>query len=505
MSSTAARPHGRLLRTLASPQTVLLFALFWGVFVMAVRVPYDTDMWWHVRLGQEMIDNQRFAGVDLYSHTAFGQPMNDHGWLGEVIIAGVYGLWGASGLSFLVALVVAATAWLVYGSTRASPAVRVFATLLAMVVSSVVWAPRPQVFSLLMLAAFVWVLATHRQGASSRRLWALPFLTILWVNLHAAFAAGFIMMGVFAAADAISLPFTPREQRRALARRAVLVAGVLLVCVLIVPLAPKGLRMYLYPFETVSIPTLQAYIQEWASPDFHQLFQQPFIWQLLLLLLAIGLSPGTADWADLGVIVLFAYMALWARRNIALFALATAPAMMRYVQSAWEHLAGRWKAARGKTAERGRKLRPALAAAVNGILIVFLVLVGVVKIGVALSPRAQAAQEAALFPMGAVEFLKSETAYPELFNHYNWGGYLTWALYPKYRVFVDGRTDLYGGGVLEDYIGAYTAPGDWQGILDKWNVRAVLVEPASPLAGLLRVHEGWRLAYEDEQAVVFFR
>jgi hypothetical protein len=35
-----------------------------------------------------------------------------------------------------------------------------------------------------------------------------------------------------------------------------------------------------------------------------------------------------------------------------------------------------------------------------------------------------------------------------LFVYYDWGGYAIWKLYPEYRVFVDGRADLYGDELL---------------------------------------------------------
>ena len=36
-------------------------------------------------------------------------------------------------------------------------------------------------------------------------------------------------------------------------------------------------------------------------------------------------------------------------------------------------------------------------------------------------------------------------------NHYNWGGYFIWKLYPQYRVFMDGRADVYGDALMTDF------------------------------------------------------
>ena len=38
-----------------------------------------------------------------------------------------------------------------------------------------------------------------------------------------------------------------------------------------------------------------------------------------------------------------------------------------------------------------------------------------------------------------------------MLNHYNWSGYFIWKLYPDYRVYIDGRADLYGDGFMSDF------------------------------------------------------
>jgi hypothetical protein len=490
----------------ASPRTLLAFVLFLGIFVMAMRLPLDSDMWWHLRLGQAMIDSRSTAQVDLYSHTAYGQSLNDHGWLGEVVLAAVYGLTGFRGLPLLVALAVMVTAWLIYKSSHAPMYIRAIVTLLAIIGTSGIWSPRPQMFSLPLFAAFVWILFSHREGSAPRRIWLLPLLTLLWVNLHATYAVGFAVMVIFVLADLAVLPFVTRDGRPPILRRVRQIGLVLGACLLVIPLSPGGLKAYLYPFQTVGIGTLQAYIEEWASPNFHQLFQQPFIWQLALLVAAIGLSGATVDWADLGVIAAFAYAGLLARRNLPFFALATAPILMRYAAESWGRLRSRWFSAHGvATARKSRNLSPPLAATINGIVMFVLVVAGTAKVANVLSPSVWAIQEAALLPKGAVEFLKSAEPHPELFNSYNWGGYLTWTLYPTYRVFVDGRTDLFNGEVLDDYLTVYGAREGWQNVFDRWNIHAVLAERDSTVAGLLKMSNDWRLVYEDDLASVFFR
>ena len=114
---------------------------------------------------------------------------------------------------------------------------------------------------------------------------------------------------------------------------------VMLVSIPAVLLNPNTVKMFPYAYQTVSIGQLQDFIQEWASPDFHNLQFHPFIWLLLLTLAAMGLSRRRADWTDLALVGVFGYMGLLAVRNIALFALVAPPVLSRHTVFALDDLA----------------------------------------------------------------------------------------------------------------------------------------------------------------------
>ncbi len=92
--------------------------------------------------------------------------------------------------------------------------------------------------------------------------------------------------------------------------------------------------------------------------------------------------------------------------------------------------------------------------------------------------------------------------YPgELFNSYNWGGYVLWRLYPNYLSFVDGRTDLFGDEILDQYFNLWLAEPGWEGELEKWDIGLVLVEPYSPLAHALQ-GIGWITQLDDSNSIL---
>jgi hypothetical protein len=119
--------------------------------------------------------------------------------------------------------------------------------------------------------------------------------------------------------------------------------------------------------------------------------------------------------------------------------------------------------------------------------------------------RRQPALEAEAFPEAAVAFIAQHHPAAPVFNSYNWGGYLIWKLYPQYRVFIDGRADVYGDPLMRDFAHAYYLTQDWQDSLEKWQIQTVIVPPDAPLAVALGLKEGWRPIYQDRQAVILER
>ena len=110
--------------------------------------------------------------------------------------------------------------------------------------------------------------------------------------------------------------------------------------------------------------------------------------------------------------------------------------------------------------------------------------------------------EARLFPSRAVAFLQRHPSSGHMFNHYDWGGYLIWKLYPRTRVFIDGRADLYGEQLLSRFADTYQLKDDWRQSLHDWDIETVLVPRDAALASGLLNSAGWTVSYQDDQAIL---
>jgi hypothetical protein len=76
---------------------------------------------------------------------------------------------------------------------------------------------------------------------------------------------------------------------------------------------------------------------------------------------------------------------------------------------------------------------------------------------------------------------------------------------PQMPVFVDARTDLYDDKFLQEYFQVMFIRPGWQAVLDRRGVRLALTERDSFLATMLATQPEWRLAYGDDQAVIWVR
>ena len=101
--------------------------------------------------------------------------------------------------------------------------------------------------------------------------------------------------------------------------------------------------------------------------------------------------------------------------------------------------------------------------------------------------------------------------YPDLisssriFTTDGWADYLTYHYYPRQRIFVDGRSDFFGGEILEQYLQILKGQYGWDALMRQYDFNAVLIPSQSALASLLRVNPGWRVVDDDEQAALFQR
>jgi hypothetical protein len=115
--------------------------------------------------------------------------------------------------------------------------------------------------------------------------------------------------------------------------------------------------------------------------------------------------------------------------------------------------------------------------------------------------------ESALFASpAAVDFLDAEAAGERIFNDDGLGGYLLWQTYPRRRVFIDGRLQVYPPSVYAEYQAVLDDPSRFPALAARYGITAAILYHPAPgrleLARAIATVPGWRVGYVDGAAVV---
>ncbi len=475
---TMERAQGRTLELALAGGFVLLF-LWLGTGPVA-----DGDFFWHVHAGRQILADRALPDRDLFSFTT-EQVVADQAadprisvvlgqyWLAQLVLALVFDTGGAAAIVVLRAAVFTALLLLLYlwGRQRAPWPVSGCLTVVTAGLLLEYPSERPQLFSFLLAAVVLFLLERLRgekRWRSGPPALCLPLLMLLWGNLHGGYLLGVGFCLLYAAGHLAGTVRTGGTEWRYLALL-VLSAGTAFVN----PCGADALTV----FRTTDSGYL-AMVYETLSP-FAAFRHGDHFWPYwLALLLAAGAfvrsGRGMAREQMLVVAGVLALSLTGLRYMIFL------PLSFPLFIAAYAAIPSRQAAIAALLA-----LAAFLAAADFSAAGRFAV--------------------ADRFPHGAVDFLREKFPARRLFNHYDWGGYLGFAL-PQSRVFIDGRGLV--PAVAREY-GAIKDADGYRERLRRYGVDAIVMPALGgtggkiyPLIRALHGDDAWQLVYWDETALV---
>jgi len=484
---------------LLETRRIFILILVSGLFLVGARNVSDPDLWWHLKTGQYIIAHKTVPHSDAFSYTRGGQPWVAHEWLSQLFLYGLYRTGGWAGLILVSAAITAATFFLLYLRCAETPYVAGFVTVWGAIAGAPSWGVRPQTLTWLLVS--LWLLILDRSKAKCLLLWWTLPLMLLWVNLHASYALGLVILALFIAAELVEVWFGLVAVQQARPHLQAL-ALTFLFNLTLVPLNPNGVRLYSYPLETLRSRAMQDYIVEWFSPNLHSREFWPFLLLLLGTIAALAWIPRAVRVHNILLLLGSAYAALFSMRMIPFFILIAVPILSRQHHD-WIVLrkSGNPEFEPVGPATRAHRTRFSPKLLLNTVIATAMIVFVCLRVVRVLEQ--QPLVEQAHFPAGAVEFLKMHPTDGPVFNHYDWGGYLIWKLYPDAPVFIDGRADLYGEHLLKQFADTFQLKGDWKQTLNQWHVKTVVVPANSALAEALRRQAGWTISYADRQATIF--
>ena len=465
-------------------------SLFIAFALRAALMPAQSDTFWHLRTGADILRTGDIPRVDSYSFTAAGWPWRDHEWLWQPFAYGAYHLGGMALLTLSSAVMAIGAVALSYRLMTGPLATRFLLVAVGLPLSMAAWVTRPHLVTLAAVPLLMTWLVRERH-------WPIPLLFVVWANAHGGVALGGVLLTMATALAVLRwrVRRAPEDRRRAFALAAVLpLSG--LACLL----TPFGLGMI--NFLSDSMVRIRAVsIGEWQPSIPTAPFTAGF-WVLALAFVAIliwrrgalrdGHASSWAAWVLVGGALTVLPLAFMAVRNIPPFLLLAVPAASHLLgPDANVHVRLPWRN------------RPEASAGADHPLINLGLVVGLsaaAAVFVAWSYRSrdpglgwQPVDERALAAVRACD--------GPLYNHYDEGGYLIWFT-PTKPVFVDGRQDPFPLQHILDALAVERGKAPYRPLFDRWGIRCVFLSVGSPTLAALDRDGGWVTRYRDDSWAV---
>ncbi len=483
---------------------IVIFIL---VFFIALRLPLDSDFWWHLRAGQLSVLNGVPIREDLTSFSAYGSSWINHSWLSQIIYFLIQKYLGSTGVMISVAVFATLSIFFVFKRLKSNPIINGFTILLCVLATAVVWSPRPQLLTLFFFSILTYLLFEFPIFEKRIPTFLIPILFLIWGNLHAGFTIGIIFMILIMFGKFLDL-FIGREKSNPKRMRILLNWLLLiLVCSLIVLINPNGIGTWQVQFNTLSIPSLQHLIPEWASPNFHELYQQPFLWIWLLLSFFFMANKSEYPFATIIPLVVLGGIGFLSRRNYVYFAIFSIPILNCEIQHFYD-IYLKEIIFESRYFEKLKKLNQSsntkFSRFINLFFIGLLLFITFGKIVYLGSPIIYKAYESEIFPKSATIALEN-FGFSDLncLNSYAWGGYISWKI-PEFKIFIDGRTDLYGEKIIQDWLEMVNGDVSWKQNFDDYAINCVFLEKDRPIIAILEDHD-WNKIYSDNHSIILLK
>jgi hypothetical protein len=473
----------RLSRRVQWAQALVLAALFASPAILCLRESCvnDPDVWWHLRAGEWILQHRAVPQTDPFSSFGAGKFWAAYSWLFEMLIWRLFQSLGLVGIvAYTAGMAVAITVVLhrLIRRLQADFTLAVLLTLAASYSLTRLYTPRPWLFTVLFFALELDLLIAARRTGKMRGLLWLPVIFALWANLHIQFIDGLVVLAI-AWAEAVAACRWSAVQTRL--RPGWL--GCVSVACLLAPLAnPYGWRIYQVAYDLASQSGVLDKVTELSAMPFRRLDD----WCVLLLALAAVAVLARARRLEFFEILLLAFSILVSfrsQRDVWVVVIAASAIL-----------------ASGLKGEDQNRLRLTVSfAPLVAVLTGLAVLLGFCALRV--NNAGLGAKLAESLPVRAVEVVKEKGWSGPLYNDYNWGGYLIWAL--RLPVSIDGRAALYGDERINRSVATWSGGPDWATDPDLRKAGVVIGPVGAPLTQLLRLDPSFELAYEDKLAAVF--
>jgi len=481
----------------------LIFAIFFlAVFLFLLHPIRESDIGFIIRTGEYVWNTRSVPHADIFSFTAPNAPWVAHYWLPGLLFFFFYSLFGVWGVILFVGFVGFLTFFTLFKTVRLFSHTLWIPFIVFFFFFSLtfdLWSARPQIFSYLFSSILLYIIFSFKKNRAFKKLFFLLPLLFVWANMHAGVVLGIALLLLFLVSEII------REWR--IRGKDLFYKGILVFSsILLTLINPNGFSLLTYS-QNIASTAKELGVMEWFS-----IFDRLSTWQAKTFIIFMCVSTVFILWSiikrkknffrldffEIGLVLFVFILPFISIRHVIFFPIVVFPLFLWTLEWHYEK----------EVIQIERSLRDSFSIPLVSILILCVVAGGILlKRDVAFGTV-----DERVLPVGAVNFITRENILGPFFNLEH-GGYLIWKLWPKEKVFFDGRNEVYKGLPTKEYISIARQEGDWEKIIDeKYKINGMVLWYRSPLdifANNLVVrllHENkFALVYWDDAAIILLR
>ena len=473
----------------------------------------DTDMWWHIKYGEHFVlDKTWFIDHSQFSWIPTSADWPYVSWIGSSLIYGLFKVVSLQGMFILplAGLLILLALYILHLKRQDVPLDELtIATFFFAMITSFNQLARPVIFSNIFFVLCLFIYFSSRYSRSPKTYYRfLPLIFLVWVNTHGSFVMGLAFLTLACCLDAVSGLFAnlhsnapDRLKTRSLAIALLFSYGVLII-------NPYGFRYLLSVINHLLFAShlegqpilITEYLSIWSRLAPTTMSLRPMqagytsIAMLASLLLFSAYSYSKTKvipFTILGLNILFFIAGMSVSRSLVFFCLV-------------------WLFSLAQLLSLSKDIIPRKKINISAAVLTIFFSLNACYLTLSYSPMLSWFGPAIYdeYPVKEVEYMLEHKLPAPVLNDYLSGGYLIWAAYPKYKVFIDSRGGLYPSSVYQDSFAleATKTPKDLRAILEKYPAKTIFMNigQMNIIDSLMRMPE-WKIVYFDRNAAIFVR
>lgn len=430
----------RIIKFLRYPAYFLLFSYF--IFISFQNIS-DLDYFFHIKTGEYILSNKTIPNTDPYSFTMTNKPWSNHEWLYQVMIYFTYHNFGFNGL-FLFRIIpfILTFILLLFIIADIDWPIGFFIIFFSMKIVYSRLVLRPDTFCFLFYIIFLLPFFYKKRWL----LYLLPFIQVLWVNIHGFFYLGPIILGLYLLTKSFNKESLDKSFEQT-------VKYIFFLTILACFFTPHPIETIIYPIRVIidifsgANKILYDSIQELEKPwrDFNS-NKLTFIYISVISLLFLIFKKFNLFYFLLwGFTVFFAMNAV---RNVYFIIPIGFIILGHYYPSLKNYIIDKLIRIKGWNI-----INLVLIIMIGNILISYLKDINYnVKHGRSYLSKDNKVtiksnfleKDSLTTPDNMASFIRRNKLPEFMYNDFNAGSYLIFRCYPQRRVFIDGRAEFYG-------------------------------------------------------------